>query len=161
MKRTLTAGVLSLAIAAVAGGAATAQVWQGDVFFTKTTSTCNTDGDAVGDFGQGVFSPVGTNGNSDRFALFSGRGSALQFTPSTGPLNGATSFTITLISHTYGAGQETVTSKAGVGPLTVSPPAPTASNQTVTISGPVKNFANISGCNVTLQGTLYLVPGSY
>lgn len=158
MKHALTAAALSLAIAAGAGGAATAQVWQGDMFFTKTTATCNTDSDAVGDFGQAVFSPAATNGSTDELAFFSGRGSAMQLIPSTGTtLNGATSFTITAISHTAGAGQEL---KVKSGPLTVSPAVPTPANQTITVSGPVTNFANIKGCNVTMQGTLFLRPGN-
>ncbi len=160
MKHTLTAAALSLAIAAAASGAATAQVWQGDLFLTKTAG-CSAAGDDVGDFGQAVFSPAATNGASDHFALFGGRGTAMQITPSTGPLNGATSFTVTEITHTAGIlGPEVVTTKAaGLGPFTVSPVAPTAANQTVAITGTVKNFASTKGCDVTLNGTLFLRPG--
>ena len=134
-----------------------AQVWQGDMYVTAT-SGCGSNGHHVGDFGQGIFSPVAFNGAADRLALFGPRGSAMELTPSTGgTLGGVTSFTVTTITHAAGAGQF---QNVAEGPFTVAPPAPASNQQTVTITGPMMNFANITGCTVTLHGVLYLVPGS-
>ncbi len=156
MKHTLTAAALSLAIAAAASGAATAQVYQGDMFFTKVAG-CT--GDGVGDFGQAVFSPAANNKDGkDHLALFGGRGSAMQLEPA-GTATAlasvkAISFTITGISHTASAGQETVQA----GPFTVTPP--TTLKPWYTISGVVNKFANIASCDVSMQGTLFPVAGS-
>ncbi len=154
MKHTLTAAAISLSMITAATGAM-AQVWQGDMYITAITG-CAGSGHNVGDFGQGVFSPAAFNGAADRLALFGMRGSAVQLTPSTGTtLTGAKSFTVTTITHTTGAGQYTSVAE---GPFTVTPQAPASNQQTVTITGPMMNFGNITGCTVTLHGVLYLVP---
>ncbi|MGO9485136.1 MAG: hypothetical protein ACLPX9_11215 [Rhodomicrobium sp.] len=158
MKHTLTAAALSLAMTAAVSGAATGQVWQGDMFFTKV-SGCT--GDEVGSFGQGVFSPYATNGVADHFAMYGGRGSAMQLAPAKGTaLNGATSFTMTAITHAaVGVQNDPLTSKTVT--FSVSPAAPTASsNPTIQITATVKNLAGVSGCDVTAVGTLLLRPGS-
>jgi hypothetical protein len=156
MKRTVAAAAISLAISAAAGGAANAlPLWQGDMYITAI-SGCAGTGNSIGDFGQAIFSPLASNGVTDRLALFSPRGSASQFMPSSGTtLNGATSFTVTQLSHAGTAAQYT---NLAEGAFTVSPAAPTASNKTLNITAPLVNFAGVAGCNVTMHGVLYLVP---
>ncbi len=153
MKRALTAGVLSLTIATAASAATTAQVYQGDMFFTNVPG-CAAAGDDIGDFTQAVFSPYSTNRAADALTLLGARGSAMQITPSTGTALGGstvTSFKLTVINHNAGGNQQTV--KAG--PFTVSY---SQTNGTVTISGTMANFEEIKGCTVTMSGTLYPVP---
>jgi hypothetical protein len=154
MKYTLTTAALVLAMTAAADAAT---LWQGDMFISTATSACSSVGTNAGDFVQAVFAPKKLQGNSttsDQFAIFRPRGSAAQIVPKSGTLNGATTFTLTVIEN---AAVHTISETTS--PITVSPATITATTPTVTITWAQAGW-DTTGCNVTLQGILARRPGS-
>ncbi len=155
MKYTLAAAALLLSATAAGAATSSGTVWQGDLFIQTATSQCNAQGTIAGDFAQAVYAPMGAPGNNpsqDQLAIFLPRGSAFLFVPSLGgPLNKASNVNITTISSTATSGSS---SGQPVTALKVS--ASVVSGFHVrTISFGLSNFLGISGCNVTISGTLY------
>ena len=156
MKYTFAAAAVILATCNAVATAGT--LWQGDLFVTTATSACYTKGTNAGDFSQAVYSPLGKVGNGgaqDQLAIFFPRGSALLVVPASGgTLNKATTVNVTTINSNATGG----TATWSVTGLTVSQPV--QAGVPVKISFGVSNFLSVSGCNVSLSGTLAPKPAN-
>ncbi len=144
--------ILAAAAVAFATTSANAAVWQGQLFIMTATSACNARGTNAGDFSQAVYSPlgkVGNGGTQDQLAIFFPRGSAFLVVPALGgALNKATKVNVTAINSNATGGPATWSVTA----LTVTQPV--QAGTPVKISFGVSNFLSVSGCTVTLSGTL-------
>lgn len=156
MKYIFAAAAAILATSSVVANAGA--LWQGDLFVTSATTACNSKGTNAGDFSQAVYSPLGDAGNGgtqDRLAIFFPRGTAFLVVPASGgTLNNATKVNVTAI-HSNATGGSATWSVSG---LAVSQPV--QAGVPVKISFGLSNFLGVSGCNVSLSGTLAPKPAN-
>jgi hypothetical protein len=146
-----------LAAALIAGTAfpAWAEVWQGDAFIVKRTTTCTTNNWEVGDFFRTVLRPanVGTNDTSSRLTLIGSR-NAQRFFMVDQELAGTGTYTGIFITSMAGF----ISWPDGTFAAAKVKPAPTPTTQTLSLNIRLDKFSGLAGCTVTLQGSLNLRP---
>ncbi len=171
MRVVATAAVLALSALALPGQAqaVTPQVWQGTAFISGFTTpaakeACTADNAAsVGDDYVLVYRPIiagsTTNPSSsdEGLSFFGGRNGVHYFTADGGSFaTPSDAYIIVLDSHA---------SSSQVSNTTVAPAIPyalkitksiTAKTPSVTISGSIGNFFNVSGCDITFTASLDL-----
>jgi hypothetical protein len=147
-------GMTALA-AATQAWATEPQVWQGTVFIDSVTGACTTANvAAVGDYYTMVYRPIiaGSQTGPEGLTFIGARDGQAWYTLSDSASfkSAAEANILTLGSH---ATSDFATSAGGYS-LTILPEPIGLTTPTVTITGLLSNFWDVSGCNVTISAAL-------
>jgi hypothetical protein len=144
------------------------QVWQGESFITgfptkAAESTCTSQGIAsVGDYYLVIYRPIipgspeNPTSDDEGLTFFGGRNAIHYYTdPGVRFAKRGDAYIVYLSTHADASSQST--SPAAIPyDLKISPAKITLKTKTVTISGSIDDFENVSGCDVTLTAALDL-----
>jgi hypothetical protein len=158
MKGLLAASAIAISVLVTPAGATTLAVWEGFVYVKTATSACTDQTGPGGGFNTGffasalhaVFKPAGVvdNGPDSKLLLITNR-SALHHIWAGKP------FGVGNIPGTgFGGTANIFTWNSKFTSATISPPAPTASTQTVVLNAKIATFFGVAGCTVTVSGSL-------
>jgi hypothetical protein len=127
--------------------------WQGDLFLSDVTAACPAANIDNGNFLRGVFRKGGLPGNPGSDTISGvGQRAAFHVSPTGGVLRNASRGTVRSISGRSGYSEavDVIFSPR----VRVTPSSIGTTTATVRIELTVPNFLNVTGCNVTLKGTL-------
>jgi hypothetical protein len=142
-------------LAATASSAFAIEVWQGDLFITALSDTCTANSFSVDDFFRAVLRPAGVEDNgTDTALLLVGTRSAQRAVIADGALTGNGDYNGVFFGSQGNA--RSWTSQFSGAKLK---PLPSTKAKPVTITVDLATFAGLTGCDLTLQGTLGVRPG--
>lgn len=152
--RLAAAIATALALGATAPAQAASQVWQGTLFITSVTGACAAANTSTGDYYTVVYRPIisGSQNGPEGLSFISSRSGQYWST-----LSSTASFQSAAQANILSFGSHATQSYAASGggySLIILPDVVTLQTPTVTMTGQLSNFWNVSGCNVTVSAAL-------
>ena len=152
--RYAAAAATALALSATAPAHAASQVWQGTLFITSVTDACSAANTSVGDYYTVVYRPIisGSQSGPEGLSFIGSRSGQYWST-----LSSTASFQSPALANILSFGSHATRSyatSAGGYSLIILPNVVTLQTPTVTMTGQLSNFWNVSGCNVTVSAAL-------
>lgn len=148
--------LLVLAVLAGTSPAAAETTWAGTAFLVSATTPCAGSGIAKGDFGRLLYRPTGSglgNGANSTLTYISSRSSFTMYVPNNG-FRPRINYGGTIISSTLSI----VSKTGGILDWATTPSTFGINTNDATVTAGIANFFGITGCTVSLRGSLVKIP---